>query len=390
MGEVVGAVATLQSFVAGFRPEDVSGTDAVRLVEVLAQGERLCAAGRALAAKRVEEANSWVGRGQRSVAHWMAQAAGTTVAQARAALDTASGIAACPEVEDAFRKGKLSVTQAEAIASAASVDPSQAPRLLSAASTLAVGELKERCRRIKAAAAGHDAYRRIHANRHVRTFTDGEGAFRLVLYTTPDAGARAMAAVEPFRVRIFDQARKEGRREPAEAYLADAVVEALCASVGSDGSGPSAVVNVVVDHDTLVKGQLSPGGVCEITGVGPVPPAVARSLATDAFIKVLESDGVEVRRVAHLGRSATAAQKSALALRDPVCVVPGCGVRKPLQIDHIRGWTVTKLTAIDDLCRLCVHHHHLKTHDGWRIEGGPGQWRFLPPEDPDPAKSRGP
>jgi 5-methylcytosine-specific restriction endonuclease McrA len=52
-----------------------------------------------------------------------------------------------------------------------------------------------------------------------------------------------------------------------------------------------------------------------------------------------------------------------------------------LEIDH---WQVPYIeggpSELWNLCRLCRHHHRLKTFDGYRLRGGPGKWEWLPPE----------
>ena len=62
------AVATLRDAVGALEPSVLSGPDAARLVDRFAEVERLGAAGRALAARRVEETNQWRLEGQRSAA----------------------------------------------------------------------------------------------------------------------------------------------------------------------------------------------------------------------------------------------------------------------------------------------------------------------------------
>ena len=45
--------------------------------------------------------------------------------------------------------------------------------------------------------------------------------------------------------------------------------------------------------------------------------------------------------------------------------------------------------SLDNIARLCGHHHRLCTHRGFRLEGGPGQWRWVPPETPvAPGRAR--
>lgn len=88
-GEIEQAVEALRSAVGKLEPGCFSGPDASRLVKLFAEGERLCAAGRALAARRVECSNHWRKDGFRSAAHWMAARTATTVGQAVGTLETA-------------------------------------------------------------------------------------------------------------------------------------------------------------------------------------------------------------------------------------------------------------------------------------------------------------
>ena len=114
-----------------------------------------------------------------------------------------------------------------------------------------------------------------------------------------------------------------------------------------------------------------------------VPVPVVRSLLDDAFVTAVVSDGVDVSTVAHLGRRPTAHQRSALEVRDPECVVTACHVRVGLEIDHVEPWSATRVTRLDALARLCRFHHAQKTHEGYRLEGGPGHWRWLKPDGSD-------
>ena len=62
--------------------------------------------------------------------------------------------------------------------------------------------------------------------------------------------------------------------------------------------------------------------------------AAVRSQLSEAFVKILVHDGVDVTTVCHAGRTVTAHVQSALEARDPVCVVPGCDVAHGLQNHH--------------------------------------------------------
>ena len=146
------------------------------------------------------------------------------------------------------------------------------------------------------------------------------------------------------------------------------------------GLGPRAKVIVRIDHTALVRGHTIPGEVCEIAGVGPIPVATAREMARDAFLTAVVTDGVDIRTVAHLGRAATAHQRTALEARGVHCAVPGCGAVHHLEIDHVDGWALTRRTHIDHLDWLCRHHHRQKTHHSYRLEGPPGNRTWHPPD----------
>jgi hypothetical protein len=64
--------AALREIVAGLEPEALSADAAVGLVDTFVSLEKLVAAGKALAARRVAASNLWRGAGERSAAHWLA------------------------------------------------------------------------------------------------------------------------------------------------------------------------------------------------------------------------------------------------------------------------------------------------------------------------------
>ncbi|TML89185.1 MAG: DUF222 domain-containing protein [Actinobacteria bacterium] len=296
-------------------------------------------------------------------------------------LETAARLRELPALDAAYRAGALSPVQANEIASAAAADPAAERELVDVAATEGVPGLRERCRRVKVAAtpdgaARHEAIRRTRSLRH---WTDPDGVFRLDGRLLPEDGAELLAGLEPLRARIFVEARAAGRREPYEAYLADALVAmARDARTGSDATRPvpRASIHVRVDHTAFRRGHVEAGETCEILGIGPIPVASARALVADAVISAIVCDGVDVKSVAHLGRTIPARVRTALVARDPVCVVPGCHTRTGLEIDHIVPFAEGGATCLANLCRLCRWHHYLKTHQGCRLTGGPGDWRW--------------
>lgn len=381
----------LRSLLADLDPDRLSGTDAARLLDGFAEIEKLASGGKLLAARRVESSNVWRRNGHRSAAAHVAEATGTALGPAINSLNTARQLQSLPTAEEAVRSGRLSEAQAREIAEAARLRPEAEGELVEAASRQPLSVLKVRCRRIKA--TGRDqlqAYVAVHRARYLRNWTESDGGVRFDAKLTPDEGARLIAVVRAETDRLAATARRTGSDEPRRALSADALVR--LADRGSrpdphpdrEGSrsdeAPSAMVHVRVDHAALIRGSVEVGEVCEIPGVGPIPVEVARRLAVDSILSVLLTEGVDVATVAHAGRTIPASIKRALCERDPICVVPGCGEREGLEIDHVKPFAQGGLASLANLARLCHWHHYLKTHHRCTLEHTDDGWRWTLPD----------
>jgi Domain of unknown function (DUF222)/HNH endonuclease len=385
----------IRDVVSWIRRERLGAEDAVSLLNELGRIENTCASARVLLSRRIAESTLWQDKGERSAAHFVARATRTTVAKAVETLETAKHLEELPSTTEAFQEGRVSETQAKEIASAASMNPSSEQTLLETARTGDVIALRDACRRVRHAAVTDELerYEAIHRSRYLRSWSDHDGAFRLDAKLTPDAGATVMAALEPHRRRAFEDARKAGRKDRPEAYLADALVS--LAEEGSSPntkgtSGPRAMVHVRVDHTALLRGHRKGAETCEIAGIGPIPVATARALASDAILAAVLTEGADVKAVAHLGRTIPARLRTALQARDTECAVPGCHNRHRLEIDHIEPFAEGGPTSLDNLVRLCRPHHHMKTNLGFRLVGGPGKWKWISPDETAATAERSP
>lgn len=360
------------------------GPMAVQLLDWFVELERLAAAGKAMLAARAAETNQWRGGTDRSAADWLANRTGTTNGEARKTLETAERAKQLPRTDEALRSGRLSLDQAAAVSDGAAADPSAEEELLAAASRESVRELRGRAERVKAAAlpddrARHDAIRR---RRSAREYIGDDGAWNLHLRGTTDAGARFMAHARPFIDSEFKTARKEGRREPIEAYAFDGIMAMGVAAAAGTGNPSKSPYKAILRADlaAIRRGSTEPGEICEIAGYGPIPVAVAREILGEAFLAVVLTDGHDVVNVTHLGRAPTAFQQTALEWSQPECEVLGCSSHTRLERDHRVDWAQTRHTRLDELDRLCHFHHSLKTVLGWQLEPGRGKRRMLSPE----------
>lgn len=382
MDELADALAEL---VESVEPGGVPLAETAPLWVAFERLARLANAGKLLLAGRVAESRAWRAGGHRGAAEYLAAVGGTSVGAARTMVETSRRLVHQPTTMAALRRGELSIEQATLIVDAAGADPTADERLIRSAGRWSLRELRDECRRAKAAADPDPeaTHRRHHANRRVRSWVDAEGAWHLMARGTTDAGARLMAALDPIIDRVATEARALGCRESREAYAFDALMALAAGSRAAAGgrSKPSHLALVRVDHAALVRGSVGDGELCEITGLGPIPVSVARQILGDAVLELVITRGVDVANVTHLGRGPTAAQRIALLWTSPTCTVEGCNAIR-VEHDHREPWIATRHTRLDELDELCKFHHDRKTYDGWGLVPGHGKRPLVPPSDP--------
>lgn len=376
----------LRRFVRDLDQSTISGSDAATLVDQFAEVERLAVAGRTLAAARVQQTKAWRASGAPSIVAWMADHSRSSFRHAASTINMAMRLEQLPATREALVSGRLSERQASEISAAAELDPKAESGLLLMAQHEGIAALREKCRDVAAAAASdEDARERIRRSRYFRHWLEGDGALRLDGRLTADEGAPLLATIRARADEFEAEARRSGQSETSEAYAADALVSLV------DGAGaPKAVVHVHVSQGALARGTTEAGETCRIPGVGPISVGAARRLAAGGSVKLLETDGVDVKRVAHAGRTIPAPLRTALEARDPTCVVPGCNKRRDLEIDHLVPFANGGETKLENLARLCRWHHAQKTHHGWRLDGAPGNWTWVRGATRAPTPSRGP
>jgi hypothetical protein len=379
-------------FASGFEPALVSAAVAEGVMERAARIEHAAATVKALAAARMAETALWELGGDKSPAHMLARRTGQTVSEAAQQLEAAKCLKDHPKTDASARKGKLSPKQTAAICDAAEADPRAEDDLLDLAERSSLGELRDEAARRKAAASDlEERHRQIHAQRHVRSWTGPDGAWRLAACGPPEAGARFMARLRPIIDDIFKKARTEDRREPTEAYGFDALMQLAEEAEAERPKARAGTTKVLVrvDLESLVRGYPTDGEVCEIAGFGPVPVSVVQEILAqgDTFLAAVLTTGQRVTGVAHLGRRPTAAQVSGLQWLYPTCAVEGCSA-PARQWDHRDDWSKTHRTAFDGLDGYCCHHHDKKTYEGWALVEGVGKRAFVAPDDPRHPNNR--
>ncbi len=207
----------------------------------------------------------------------------------------------------------------------------------------------------------------------------GAGRWRL----KGDLDAEAGAIVSGVLDGLVERARRELREAGAELagagprLRADALVDMArrCTAAPATAAGARPLVWVLAGHDQLASGV----GAAELAGVGPVSAVLARRLACNAEVVIVDADGNRVQLNRAL-RRATATQRRLLALRDRGCRFPGCG-RPPgwCEAHHIVFWENGGMTDLSNLVLLCSFHHHLCHEGGYQAVLHDGHLAFYRP-----------
>jgi hypothetical protein len=363
-------------------------SDARTLVELYSRAQHVCGAGIALAARHVEDTGAWVSSGAPDAAAWLASVAGTTAGEAATVLETARHLDDLPATDAAFRAGDLSLVQAASVTSAAHVAPAAEADLLRVAAEDSVKGLRNHERRVKAAAMTAEEEERrlrsIRRTRYHRSWHDELGAYCYQGRTTPEAGAVINAAIETYEREVFKAARERGDHDLSGAYRADAMVALAQVALGADPGLPRptrpATVLVRLDATALRNGTTGAGEVCEIAGIGPVPVATAREFLGDALLKIVITEGTDVRGVVHAGRTINAKLRTALQWLYAECAVVGCNRTQHLHMHHVTPFAVSGITAIDELVGICEYDHDLVHHRGFSLRRrADGRVERIPP-----------
>jgi hypothetical protein len=410
------AVSDVQEVLRDAAPGSTSGDEAKAFVDLFAQAERAAASGIALYAPRVVETGAHAKDGHGSAAEWLAAAAGSSSGVAKSRLAAATRATGDEALSEALHGGDLSSSQLKLMGDTEAAAPGSAKTLVELAEAGASHqELSDAASRLSGAARSTETERtrraRVHERRHLRWHQCPEGGVRgtfscdEVQWATvaPRLEARAKGrwkaagstdptTLEAYRLDVFIDLMAGGgvggRTDGAPEADPDSDADPDSESGGRWGSnsGPRVETLVLIDAAALRRGTTQGDEICEIEGIGPVSVAAATELLGEGGLQYLVREGFDIKTVTKSTRVVTQCIDMALLVRDRTCVVPGCGRRLGLERDHVHvDYAKFGPTELKNLARLCVLHHDLKTHGGWRLTGGPGHWGWIAPLHPPSA-----
>lgn len=139
--------------------------------------------------------------------------------------------------------------------------------------------------------------------------------------------------------------------------------------------GAAAQIRVVIDWFALCAQRGAPGVAGgHLAFAGPICPETARRLACDAGVVRLLTDphGLPLD-VGQEQRTATAAMRRALELRDGHCVFTGCTAPASwCDVHHVQHWVHGGPTSCENGALLCERHHTAVHEGGFTIARDPG------------------
>src|SRR6266545_236732 len=147
--EFAGALADLT---AGLDPAYVTPREAPGLWSALEDIRRIAAGAQLSIARVIDDSPAPREAGVKNAAEWIAKFSGESNRSGYEQMAASKRLENLPKVAAAVRRGDISVPQAQAIADAASCDPSAEERLVARAPEMSLKELREECLRVKAAA----------------------------------------------------------------------------------------------------------------------------------------------------------------------------------------------------------------------------------------------
>jgi hypothetical protein len=388
LGELTGIVRSLQRMVRAADPGRCTGDEARALVALFAEAERAATSGTALFTPVVVASGSFAKEGHGSAAEWLGALEGSSTGAARGRLAAAERAARTPVLTKALHGGDLSADQLEVVTkTSAEVSDAVATLLPLAQGGASHQELRDTAARLKAASRRREDERarraRVNAHRHFRVHQPDTGGVRAEFFCDEVQWARVGPLVEAQAKERWKAAgAKDG--DSLDAHRLDALIDLLAGSGGDRSTRVETLV--LIDAAALRRGTTEGEETCEIEGIGPVSVAAATELLSEGGLRYLIKEGFDIKTVTKATRDIAKCIDAALIVRDRTCCIHNCGKRLGLERDHVHvDYADDGPTELDNLVRLCPEHHALKTHGGWRLEGKPGNFRWIAPAHPKSA-----
>ncbi|RBY96868.1 endonuclease [Blastococcus sp. TF02-8] len=393
---------------AGVDLAELSDDTLLDLVGELSTAANRVAAALTSAVRAADRREAYCLDGAVSMKAWLRGSCRMAPEQATATVSTGRRLEHLPETAGAFADGAISAAHARVITKAltpgrmakaaeAGVDLGETDAILAGLARATAPH--ETARGVKAWVAGVDPDGSLDDAADVRRrFTMATGMDGRV-YLRGELDATGGECLHTALGALMNGDRPAGDlRSHAERQGEALVALARGALVGGSlpavrGERPH--VRVTIDWFALCAERGAPGVSGGSLGwAGPINPETARRLACDASVVriITGPDGLPLD-VGRAQRTASAAIRRAIELRDGHCVFAGCDAPPEwCDVHHVVHWAHGGPTSCDNGALLC-ERHHTSCHEGGftiRRDPGTGRWHTYRPDGTEVLSRAGP
>jgi Domain of unknown function (DUF222) len=404
-------VSELRSALDGLAEVDLAGLSDAALLELVAEWStatnRMTAA-LSRAVRSADRRHAYARDGALSMKAWLRGACHLAPAEASAVLVTGRRLEQLPVTAAAFGAGEITATHARVITRGLT------PRRVAKAAEAGIG-LEETDEILAGVARATTPQETAEAVARWVAGVDPDGALddaadvrrRFTMATGLDGRVHLRGHLDPVGGEHLHTAlaawmngdRPPGDRRGHAERQADALVAlartALDTGALPDVRGERPHVRVTVDWQSLCAARGAAGVAGGGLGwAGPITPETARRLACDASVVriITGPDGLPLD-VGRAQRTASAAIRRAVELRDGHCVFAGCDAPPEwCDVHHVVHWAHGGPTSCDNGGLLCERHHTSCHEGGFRVarDPGTGRWHTYRPDGTEIRRRAGP
>lgn len=356
----LGRLAVTTADVAGMSNQQLAGNlDGLFRLRSAVDGRILVLLGEA------ERREAFRDDGATSAENWAVERFNVAVPTARSLVQVAEKAWDLPQLTEALTDGDISFDKLRVIANVAT--PETDGELLETARQSSVRELAEVARSRREMPSGQGA---TDHNRRSLRFND---TFRtMTVQLPPEAFAETRTCIESVARDVPSDGETPWDQRMCDGFMG---LVRSHAGGGSTREEPAKSPYFVVVHVPLAALAAETGEASDLAGElerdGMLSAATVQQIACDATIALAVDD--DAGRTMYEGRSRrdpTGAQRREVWRRDRHCRFPGCANVTFTNTHHIKRWKPDRgPTDLDNLCLLCVHHHHLVHTGGWTMSG---------------------
>jgi len=326
--------------------------------------------------REFDERLGWLKWGLKNCAEWLAWRCDFSMTTALEKVRVAHALKILPGISGAFASGELSYSKVRALTRVAT--SRNEDDLLVFALRATATHVAERCRELRCGSEDSiDSATRAYANRSLRVRRDPHRHTVTITVELPlDTGELLEKALDKARddevLAMPELADQSWSTRQADAFVS-MVGEYLSGGNGDGHSNDNYLVTVHVDQSALATGE----------GRSALPIESVKRLCCDSHVVVItEDEKGEPLSIGRKSRIVPLAMQRALRARDSnCCTFPGCHNRRFLHNHHVKHWSDSGETNLDNLMLLCTRHHTLVHEGGFRIEKDfQNQWTFLRPD----------